>query len=241
MEAILKDKIFIIDNFIAQNECDEIIKRIDSQNKKIVYNQFDFTIDSYFYYWDTIGENLRDEYFNVVKNKYHVNDIQKCVTLTKIDSKHASHKHVDEVFDNEKFKMFIYLNETSGGTNFYNNENKIEIESKTGRCVIFDISLPHESQKLKQNEIKYLVGFRLITNEIIEQEKIMWKNVFQKLHVQQSRFLEIERVCEIQNCGVVGIPEIERGREKCSVAISVSCGVEMCVNFILAWFPGRAA
>jgi hypothetical protein len=82
------------------------------------------------------------------------------VTIT--NSNNPVFKHTDSKFKNEQFKILIYLNNVhNGGTVFYTEKTSISIMNKENRLVVFDINIPHESQKFSKSDKKIAIGFRL--------------------------------------------------------------------------------
>ena len=79
-------------------------------------------------------------------------------------NKRSLGKHKDSItLYKEKYKILIYLNEViNGGTIFYIDSSTQLVENKKNRLVIFDINLPHESQKFNGEQEKIAIGFRLI-------------------------------------------------------------------------------
>ena len=71
-------------------------------------------------------------------------------------------KHTDCKYQDENYKLLIYLNDIpNGGTVFFDGRKSILVENKKNRLVIFDISLPHESQSFTGNVKKLAIGFRV--------------------------------------------------------------------------------
>jgi hypothetical protein len=86
--------------------------------------------------------------------------------VTKTNSSKPVNKHLDKKIRNEKYKMFIYLNEVpNGGTIFFDGADEQLVENKLNRLVIFNIGLYHKSQNFLVGDNtfnKKLIGFRLI-------------------------------------------------------------------------------
>jgi len=86
--------------------------------------------------------------------------------VTKTNSSEPVNKHLDKKIRNEKYKMFIYLNEVpNGGTIFFDGADEQLVENKLNRLVIFNIGLYHKSQNFLVGDNtfnKKLIGFRLI-------------------------------------------------------------------------------
>lgn len=80
--------------------------------------------------------------------------------VTYVRDKIPVKRHRDSIYDSERFKLLIYLNTVQNGGTIFHTPDKLEIENLENRAVLFDISLPHESQKF-QSEIKYTIGFRI--------------------------------------------------------------------------------
>lgn len=89
--------------------------------------------------------------------------------VTKTNNSKPVDIHLDKKIHNEKYKMFIYLNEVpDGGTVFIDGVDEQLVENKLNRLVIFNIGLHHKSQNflVKNNKfIKKLIGFRLINKK----------------------------------------------------------------------------
>ena len=112
----------------------------------------ELTTDFWNKYGDKLNQNLKD--ISTFSGLYPY------VTIS--NSNNPVFKHIDCKIKNEKFKILIYLNNVdNGGTIFYNGETSISIMNKENRLVVFDINLPHESQKFSKNDKKIAIGFRL--------------------------------------------------------------------------------
>lgn len=85
--------------------------------------------------------------------------------VTKTNNSKPVDKHFDKKINNEKYKMFIYLNEVeNGGTIFIENGVELLIENKLNRLVVFNIKLKHQGQNFLVNKNKVnkkLIGFRI--------------------------------------------------------------------------------
>ena len=104
-------------------------------------------------FWNTYGEKI-----NLNLNT-HFTGLYLNVTIT--NSKTPLIKHIDKKLYKESFKILIYLNTIpSGGTLFFIGEDKRLITNQANRLLIFDINLPHESQKFVGDK-KMAIGFRL--------------------------------------------------------------------------------
>jgi len=110
------------------------------------------TISFWNKYGDKLNQNLNG--ISTFSGLYHH------VTIT--NSTNPVFKHTDSKFNNEKFKILIYLNNVqNGGTVFYKENSVITIMNKENRLVVFDIKIPHESEKFCKNDKKIAIGFRL--------------------------------------------------------------------------------
>jgi hypothetical protein len=87
--------------------------------------------------------------------------------VTKTNNSEPVNKHLDKKIRNEKYKMFIYLNEVpNGGTIFFDGADEQLVENKLNRLVIFNIGLYHKSQNFLVGDNtfnKKLIGFRIIS------------------------------------------------------------------------------
>ena len=118
-------------------------------SQKIKEDQ-EFTTD----FWNKYGDKLKQNF-----NDVSFSGLYPYVTIT--NSNNPVFKHIDSKFKNEKFKILIYLNNVhNGGTVFY-TEKSISIMNKENRLVLFDINIPHESQKFSKDDKKIAIGFRL--------------------------------------------------------------------------------
>ena len=138
----------IIDDFLDDSDIIKYTKFIEKQNKRQSIIK---------------DEKITTEFLNKYKQKIGGNSgILSFITLTK--NKRPLGKHKDSItLYKEKYKILIYLNEViNGGTIFYIDSSTQLVENKKNRLVIFDINLPHESQKFKGEQEKIAIGFRLI-------------------------------------------------------------------------------
>jgi len=107
-------------------------------------------------FWNKYGDKLKQN----LKDISTVSGLYSYVTIT--NSNNPVIKHIDSKLKNEKFKILIYLNNVhNGGTVFYTEKTSISIMNKENRLVVFDINIPHESQKFSTSDKKIAIGFRL--------------------------------------------------------------------------------
>lgn len=144
-----KGSIYVFKNVVPSYICDEFIKYIDSKtlgNTFITDNKFSKSIL-------TILKDCIDFPFNV--------DVLNKITLSK--SKSAIGEHFDKRFDNEKYKLFVYLNDVkNGGTYFKDGNEWIYVENSKGSIVIFDMHISHKGDEKQEDIYKYLIGIRLV-------------------------------------------------------------------------------
>lgn len=143
--------VLCIDNFLS----DECLKK----TQEYIDNFFgqDIVNDETFvnYFWEENKEKL----LQINPNWVGLYD-----KITKTNNFKPLNKHIDKKLFDEKHKMFIYLNEVpDGGSIFFDKNEELLIENKLNRLVIFDISLPHQSQNFikKKKIFKKIIGFRL--------------------------------------------------------------------------------
>ena len=107
-------------------------------------------------FWEKYGDKLNKN-LNGVST---FSGLYPYVTVT--NSTNPVFKHTDSKFKNEKFKILIYLNNVqNGGTVFFKEKSAITIMNKENRLVLFDIQIPHESEKFCKNDKKIAIGFRI--------------------------------------------------------------------------------
>jgi hypothetical protein len=106
-------------------------------------------------FWNKYGDKLKQNF-----NDVYFSGLYPYVTIT--NSSNPVFKHIDSKFKNEKFKILIYLNNVhNGGTVFFKEKTVIPIMNKENRLVLFDINIPHESEKFSKDDKKIAIGFRL--------------------------------------------------------------------------------
>jgi hypothetical protein len=115
----------------------------------------------------TVPANFWTKYETKLKDHFealHLEGLYPKVTMT--NSKKPVIRHIDAKFKDERYKILIYLNDVHrGGTLFFDDKKKVVITNKQNRLVLFDISLPHESQDFtvfeSPNIKKLAIGFRV--------------------------------------------------------------------------------
>jgi len=144
--------IYTIDDFLEQEDVlkykNYIIESGLSQNIK---QDAELTSD----FWSKYGEKLNKSL------DLHFSGVYPQVTIT--HSRKPVSKHTDSKYNDEKYKILIYLNTIeNGGTIFFLKENeKRSINNRENRLVVFDMMIPHESEKFQAGERKMAIGFRL--------------------------------------------------------------------------------
>ena len=145
--------VIYIDNFLS----DEVLKTC--QDYINIFNGQGITTDKDFVnnFWKENKEKIQS--INPDWIGLHNN-------VTKTNNSKPVDTHLDKKISNEKYKMFIYLNEVpNGGTIFIDGNNEKLVENKLNRLVIFNINLYHKSQNflVENNKFKKkLIGFRII-------------------------------------------------------------------------------
>jgi hypothetical protein len=143
--------IYIYESVVPIYICDELIKYIDEKTEGNVF------IDD---------EDKSKNIITILKDCLNFpfklkNALSK---LTLIKSMKPIPIHQDKVYENEKYKLVIYLNDVKNGGTYFQKNNKefIYVENKVGSVVIFDMNIPHYGNKKQENKLKYLIGLRLI-------------------------------------------------------------------------------
>jgi hypothetical protein len=106
-------------------------------------------------FWKSYGEKLNQHLTGL-----HFTGLYPQVTVSHSGKPIA--RHTDGKYNNEKYKMLIYLNDVpDGGTVFFGETTTI-VKNQMNRVAVFDIRLPHEGQKFVMNGTKKMtLGFRL--------------------------------------------------------------------------------
>lgn len=146
-------KINIIDNFLEPEDLLLYRKFVleSGAHQKIVKDE-------------TLVSNFWSKYSH--KLSKYCSGLYPHVTIT--NSSRPVIRHTDaKINGDEQYKMLIYLNRIqNGGTIFYKDSSSHEegiVMNKENRAVVFDINLPHESQKFVcGGERKMAIGFRLL-------------------------------------------------------------------------------
>lgn len=170
MIGLCSNKILIVDEFISNDECLDLIKEFNAKTENIP----DANIKSGF---SVSGNEAIDFYQNSTDFK---NSIFKkiCITLSEFYSEEIEIKsmfhslmlpgsinplHWDNyVQDGEKdISTILYLNEGIEGGKLHFPDHGIKITPRAGRLVFFvgDESLMHEVEPVISNERQALVGF----------------------------------------------------------------------------------
>lgn len=145
----MENKVVFIDDFLDETDLGFYQNLIKSYNhpQTIIENEI---------YPSQFLKKYKDKLSDTLK----ITKILSRVTVT--NSIKPVIKHTDCKYEDENYKLLIYLNEIpNGGTIFYNGRKSILVENKKNRLVIFDMSLPHESQSFTGNVKKVAIGFRV--------------------------------------------------------------------------------
>lgn len=138
-----------IDNFLDKDDL-ELYLSLVSKSKSSQTIIEDATITDNF--WMKYQSKLKDHHLDLV-------GIYPKITIT--NSKKPVIRHMDLKFEDERFKILIYLNEVpNGGTIFY-DDNPVLVDNKENRLVLFDITLHHQSHKFDTEIKKMAIGFRV--------------------------------------------------------------------------------
>ena len=144
----MENDVIIVDNFLDQSDLEYYLDYI--QKSRLTQNIVD-NPDLVNKFWEKYKDRLPKIDFSGMYSKVTITNSTKPVI-----------RHVDVKYKNEKYKLLIYLNNIkNGGTIFYKEKEKFLVENRQNRLVLFDISLPHESQHFISNTKKIAIGFRL--------------------------------------------------------------------------------
>ncbi len=157
VKEIIKDKIYLIHNFFDNNDCQEIIKFIDSRSdiKNSLKSMCNYIVN-----------DIR--IINIYKNHAHklpimLEPLEQVTLGYTYNGSNGIGLHIDNPSTHKeaKYKLLVYLNNNfeGGFTKFYYEKKSISMHPKTGTAVLFDISLPHKGTPVSGND-KYTVGFR---------------------------------------------------------------------------------
>lgn len=146
---ILKMSYFIKENFFTNDECRYWITKIDGMEQR----------------------SGIDNRYNLMEREVSDELCKRClvsgigsgrITLIKYRKESdGMKKHTDLIIEpGVKYTGVVYLNDSKGDTVLYLNENKISIEARKGRLLLFDVSIPHKA--LPPLEEKYVLLFRII-------------------------------------------------------------------------------
>lgn len=182
-KSIIENRVYELTDFLTQEECQSIIddfKTFHAQNTttdgEFIFNRFFKNDELKNKYEKLIVEKFENETFVDNENKtFKIIGITNVISITKVDKSRIVSRHRDESFENEKWKIFIYLNETTSGTDFWDNDEKqYSVNAKRGRAILFDMSTQHASQQMnaKHDEIKHAISLRLQTQNVDANENV---------------------------------------------------------------------
>lgn len=173
MEIVeLKDKCYIIDNFLSKEECDSIINYVEwlSNNNILEWNQISF-YDSYAMgFWERDPNlpmfSLPENYFHSVLKLKIKDACEKALGREVGEVSYHAQKWLDGAyasfhsdnsdeegnpteFERSKYAAFIYLNENFSGGFLNFKHHDVHIEPKIGRIAIFDGGHTNEHEVTK--------------------------------------------------------------------------------------------
>lgn len=151
----MEKRVTFVDNFLTEEDLRfyEYFVKSSNQIQTIVENE-------------TYTNNFLRKYSEKLSNILTITKILPKVTIT--NSKKPVIRHTDCRYQDENYKLLIYLNDIpNGGTIFFENRKSILVENKKNRLVIFDMSLPHESQPFTGEVKKLAIGFR-VKGELVQ-------------------------------------------------------------------------
>lgn len=147
-------------NLLTPDECKIAIEHIESKMAEQSSMSDDKVLADY--YRGILLPRL-PIFFKTKDNFLKIENLSDKITFGK--QREAIDKHTDrQQGENNLLKLSIYLNETSNkaGTHFWNKY----FQSKSGQGIIFDIRLEHFGEPFKKGEIKFVIGFRVLTQII---------------------------------------------------------------------------
>ena len=158
----IKEGIYVYDNVLCNDECNNIINNIYGINQSMNLEYINQIVEQRcklpkFYFQK--DEEISMDHYNT--QHWYYDNILPEWKATKRDSGGYLPPHYDSVYIkslNEKslFTIIIYLSDTDGDLKFKN----IHISPKMGRVVVFD--LKHEHEALPNNEIKYFIRSKIM-------------------------------------------------------------------------------
>ncbi len=171
---VVPGKIFTVDNFLSDLECQEYIQLINER-------RLDGNHRSFVNVGDFYNEKFIDDHLTTIfteKLRKYLDFVHKCSRFTAIafyQDKQFFGIHTDtgiiDKWDNTEstHTVLIYLNDDyeGGFTTFYNEkfQKLVSIEPKKGTALIFDINMYHMADPISVNEYhlgKYWIGTEIM-------------------------------------------------------------------------------
>lgn len=190
MNEIISNRVFVIDNALNEIDCEKIISQFDEYEKQnthdkngIIFNRFFENKNRANEYFEMFANQLRDIIFTSKDNRrFKIASFRDKFTITRIDNKHITTRHIDEQFANEQYKFIVYLNACeNGGTIFHYNNEQIIVENVERRGVLFDMSIEHETQRMNDDEIKYAISFRCVIEHVDDENNVETPSTIEKI------------------------------------------------------------
>lgn len=172
----LSKKLIIIDNFINIEICDKIINWIDNltniektytnwankPNKKKLAKKWNFPLSN----------QILSYVPNFINNwkKSHINDCWRFVRSNKNSSlkPHFDAKYIKNINESSFYTIMIYLSDHIDNGSLYLADEKMNIEPKKGRLVIFHQDILHEGKVNTDN--KYFIRSEVMFKRVKEIE-----------------------------------------------------------------------
>jgi hypothetical protein len=153
--------VIVCDDFLSDEDFKLFSEYVLSKNKtQEVFDDPSFATE----FWNRYEKQLRS--FDLSPK---CSGITSNITVTCNSS--PIRRHMDRNYYGERYKILIYLNDIpNGGTLFYPPTGTQIVENKANRLVLFDLSIPHESQKFntRTNQLKKMaIGFRLFAEPVL--------------------------------------------------------------------------
>ena len=154
--------IYVMPDMLSAEQCDYFIREFDHIWKMQTIVEYPLWAKKI---WEFTADKFKDSWFVNFKKqrKFQIVGFKDTVTVSKCRAK--LNRHLDNQTTGAEFKLFFYLTQHAkdAGTNFFDTqENKVEIKNQLGACVLFDISLEHESQPIPHGDLKISMGVRPI-------------------------------------------------------------------------------
>lgn len=167
--SLLKNKLFILPNFLTESQCDSIISFSQDRFKKKKFNRHCFCFSS-----EKLAQQIEINMKKFIPLRHetstfsHINSTFRVVKYDEGGELSAHWDHPYITIRNEKqlcfsrYSVVVYLNDmfNGGKTHFYEHDG-ITIIPQTGSCLVLDQFLTHEGQVVTKGN-KYILRFDIM-------------------------------------------------------------------------------